>query len=518
MRNFLNVSVLCLVGIVFIKIKSLPTGVMKPNIIIIYADDLGYGDVSAYKKGILQTPNIDKLAKGGVRFTNGYATSATCTPSRYALLTGTYPWRKDGTKVLPGDAPMLIDTASITMADLFKKANYSTAVVGKWHLGLGNGTINWNEAISETPNDLGFDYSYIMAATNDRVPTVFVENRNVAGLAATDPLFVNYNKNFEGEPTAISNPELMTKLKWHHGHNYSVHNGVPRIGYMKGGKSALWVDEDMADVFLNKAKMFIDDHLAKKSGNPFFLYYALHEPHVPRVPNARFVGKSGMGPRGDAILEADWCVGELLKKLENEGLINNTLIVFSSDNGPVLNDGYYDDAVEKVGKHTPSGGLRGGKYSLFEAGTKVPFITYWKGHIKPGVSDAIVCQIDLLASFSELIGIQNTTKDSQNMLPVLLGNSKKGRDNLVLEASGRLAFRYGNDWLIPPYKGNPLAKEVNIETGLLPEFQLYDLLKDPAQQYNLSKQNPQKVESLRLKMQAIVGDKIKINTKDLELK
>ena len=518
MSKLLKISVLCLVGVVLIKFQNSPHRISKPNIIIIYADDLGYGDVSAYKKGILQTPNMDKLARGGIRFTNGYATSATCTPSRYALLTGTYPWRKDGAKVLPGDAPMLIDTSFITIADLLKKADYSTAVVGKWHLGLGNGNINWNEAISETPNDLGFDYSYIMAATNDRVPTVFVENRNVAGLAPTDPLFVNYSKNFEGEPTAISNPELMTKLKWHHGHNYSVHNGVPRIGYMKGGKSAMWVDEDMADVFLNKAKTFIDGHLAKKSGNPFFLYYALHEPHVPRVPNARFVGKSGMGPRGDAILEADWCVGELLKKLDTEGLINNTLIVFSSDNGPVLNDGYYDDAVEKVGKHTPSGGLRGGKYSLFEAGTKVPFITYWKGHIKPGVSDAIVCQIDLLASFSALIGIQNTTKDSQNMLPVLLGNSKKGRDNLVLEASGRLAFRQGNDWFIPPYQGNALAKEVNIETGLSPKFQLYDLLKDPAQQHNRAKQNPQKVESLRLKMQAIVGDKIKINTKELELR
>ncbi len=518
MRKLLNIIILCLVSLFFLMLKSPSNGVMKPNVVIIYADDLGYGDVSAYKKGILQTPNIDKLAKGGVRFTNGYATSATCTPSRYALLTGTYPWRKEGTKVLPGDAPMLIDTASLTLADLFKKANYSTAVIGKWHLGLGNGDINWNKPISESPNDLGFDYSYIMAATNDRVPTVFVENRNVAGLTSTDPLFVNYNKNFEGEPTAISNPELMTKLKWHHGHNYSVHNGVPRIGYMKGGKSAMWVDEDMADVFLNKAKMFIDNHLAKKSENPFFLYYALHEPHVPRVPNARFVGKSGMGPRGDAILEADWCVGELLKKLEVEGLINNTLIIFSSDNGPVLNDGYYDEAVEKIGKHTPTGGLRGGKYSLFEAGTKVPFIAYWKGNIKPSVSDALVCQLDLMASFAALLGIPNTSKDGQNMLSTLLGKSKKGRNDLVLEASGRLAFRQGNYWLIPPYQGNALAKEVNIETGLSPEFQLYDLSKDPAQQHNLAKQNPKKVEMFRIKMQTIVGDKIKINTKELELK
>lgn len=268
----------------------------QPNILIIYLDDLGYGDVSAYGQGILQTPNIDKLANGGVRFTNGYATSATCTPSRYGLLTGIYPWRNDRARILPGDAPMLIDTASTTLPRMLRNQGYVTAVVGKWHLGLGNGNVDWNKPISETPNDLGFDYSYIMAATTDRVPTVYIENRNVMGLTANDPIYVNYNKNFEGQPTAITNPELMTKQKWHHGHNNSVHNGIPRIGFMKGGKSALWVDEDMADVFLNKAKSFIDNHLPKNTGKPFFMYYALQQPHVPRVPHPRFVGKSGMGP------------------------------------------------------------------------------------------------------------------------------------------------------------------------------------------------------------------------------
>jgi arylsulfatase A-like enzyme len=254
---------------------------------------------------------------------------------------------------------MLIDTASTTVADMFKAQGYNTGMVGKWHLGLGYGRIDWNKDISETPNDLGFDYSYIMAATNDRVPTVYVENRRVKGLQSNDSLFVNYDKNFDGVPTAISNPELMTTLKWHHGHNNSVHNGVPRIGFMTGGKAALWKDEEMADEFLSKALGFMGDNLPKKTKKPFFLYYALHQPHVPRVPNARFAGKSGLGVRGDAILEADWCVGELLNKLEKEGLLRNTLIVFSSDNGPVLNDGYYDEAVEKTGKHDPFGGLRG---------------------------------------------------------------------------------------------------------------------------------------------------------------
>jgi arylsulfatase A-like enzyme len=178
-----------------------------PNVIIIIADDLGIGDVSAYKKGTLQTPNIDKLANGGLRFTNGYATSSTCTPSRFALLTGMYPWRNERAKILPGDAPMLIDTAAVTLADMFKTQGYNTGVVGKWHLGLGDGSIDWNKSIGQTPNDLGFDYSYIMAATNDRVPSVYVENRLVKGLQPNDPLLVNYNKNFEGIPTAISNPD-----------------------------------------------------------------------------------------------------------------------------------------------------------------------------------------------------------------------------------------------------------------------------------------------------------------------
>jgi arylsulfatase A-like enzyme len=469
----------------------------RPNIIVIIADDLGRGDVSAYKKGTLQTPNIDKLANGGVRFTNGYATSATCTPSRFALLTGTYPWRNERAKILPGDAPMLIDTASTTLADMFKKQGYKTGIVGKWHLGLGDGKIDWNKNISETPNDLGFDYSYIMAATNDRVPTVYVENRMVKGLQNNDPLFVNYDKNFEGEPTAISNPALMTKLKWHHGHNNSVHNGIPRIGFMTGGKSALWSDEDMADEFLSKTLGFIDNNLPKNTNTPFFLYYALHQPHVPRVPNARFAGKSGLGVRGDAILEADWCVGELMKKLEKEGLLSTTLILFSSDNGPVLNDGYYDEAVEKKGNHDPFGELRGGKYSLFEAGTKVPFMAYWKGIIKPKVSDAMVCQVDFMASLASLIQTENKATDSQNLLEAFLGKSEKGRNDLVIEAMGRLAFRQGDYAFIPSYKGNSINQEVNIEIGISSEIQLYNIKNDPSQKVNIAKENPEKVREMQ---------------------
>ncbi|WP_139956487.1 sulfatase family protein [Flavicella sediminum] len=462
-----------------------------PNIIVIYLDDLGYGDVSCYGATELQTPNIDALANGGVKFTNGYASSATCTPSRYAMLTGMYPWKNKNAKILPGDAPLLIDIKQQTLPKLLSKAGYQTAIIGKWHLGLGAGFVNWNETIKPGPNEVGFDEAYILAATQDRVPTVYIENGNVVNLDKKDPIEVNYKKNFKGQPTAKSNPEMLL-MKWHHGHNNSIVNGIPRIGYMKGGEAAKWTDTDMADHFLTKAQTYVKNH--KK--NPFFLYYAMQQPHVPRTPHPRFVGTSGMGPRGDVILEADWCIGEFMKTLKEEGILENTLIVFSSDNGPVLNDGYYDDAVEKLGKHDPKGGLRGGKYSLFEAGTRVPFITYWKNHIKPSVSDAIVCQMDLLASLGNLVGIEEATTDSKDLLSTLLGQDKKGRDHLIIEAKSNTALRSGDWMMIPPYKGNAMNKKVGTETGNTPDYKLYNLKKDKGQQHNLAKETPEKLEEM----------------------
>ncbi len=210
-----------------------------PNIVIIYMDDLGYGDVGAYGATEIKTPNMDKLAQGGVMFTNGYASSATCTPSRYALLTGQYPWRNKNAKILPGTAPLLIDTNQMTIPKMLKEKGYTTGIVGKWHLGLGEGNVDWNKKISPGPNEVGFDYSFIMAATQDRVPTVYIENGTVVGLDPNDPIQVNYDKNFPGEPTAIDHPEML-KMKWHHGHNNSIVNGIPRIGFMKGGEKAKW--------------------------------------------------------------------------------------------------------------------------------------------------------------------------------------------------------------------------------------------------------------------------------------
>jgi arylsulfatase A-like enzyme len=247
------------------------------------------------------------------------------------------------------------------------------------------------------------------------------------------------------------------------------------------------------------------------------LYYALNQPHVPRTPNPRFVGKSGMGPRGDVILEADYCVGEIIKTLKEEGVLDNTLIVFSSDNGPVLNDGYFDDAVEKLGNHKPNGPLRGGKYSLLEAGTRVPFFTYWKGQIKPLVSDALVCQIDLLESIAKLVNVDVKNTDSQELLDVFIGKSAKGRTSLVIEANTKTAFRQGDWMMIPPYPGDSILEEVNIEMGNDKEFQLYNLKKDIGQKNNLAKAQPKKLKELIKNFELIRGDNYN-NVEKIELK
>lgn len=468
------------------------TETQNPNIIVILADDLGYGDVSAQGSTTIKTPNFDRLANEGIRFTNGYATSATSTPSRYGLMTGMYPWKNSKAKILPGNAPLIINEDQYTLPKMMQEAGYTTAAIGKWHLGMGDGNSDWNKTVKPGAREIGFDYSNLIAATNDRTPTVYVENGDVVGLDSADPLYVNYQRNFEGEPTAITHPEML-KMHWSHGHNQSIHNGIPRIGYQKGGKSALWVDEDMADYFTDIAK----DFLTKNKDKPFFMYFGLHQPHVPRAPHSRFVGFSGMGPRGDAIVEADWSTGEIIAHLEKLGLLENTLVIFSSDNGPVLNDGYKDQAVELLGDHKPAGELRGGKYSLYEAGTRVPFFIYWKGKIKPAVSDALVCQLDIMASVAELINQPLSREfDSQNILNAFLGKSQKGREELVLEAQGRLAYRAG-DWVfIPPYPGIQYSKDTGNEYGNIPQGGLFDLKSDIGQQINLAQINEEKLKEM----------------------
>jgi arylsulfatase A-like enzyme len=470
-----------------------------PNIVLLYADDLGYGDVGCYGAKQVKTPNINRLASEGLRFTDAHAASATCTPSRYAMLTGEYAWRKRGTGVLPGDAALIIEPRRTTLASVLHDAGYKTGVIGKWHLGLGNGTLDWNGEIKPGPLELGFDYCFLMPATGDRVPCVYVENHRVIGLDPKDPMKVSFKEYIGEEPTGKDHPELLN-MQPSYGHDQTIVNGVSRIGYMSGGKSARWSDEDMADTYVKKATEFIDKH----KGERFFLYFSTHDIHVPRMSHPRFVGKTELGPRGDVIVEFDWCVGEVLAALERNGLRENTLVILTSDNGPVVDDGYRDGAREKLGEHTPAGPLRGGKYSIFEGGTRVPFIVRWPGRVQLGTSDALICQVDFPATFAALVGKPfdaRTSPDSESVLPALLGDSKEGRSHLV-EHAGGIALRKGAWKFIPRRPGAKLLSNTNTETGNNPDVQLYDLMSDIAEQTNVAAAHADVVKELSASLAA----------------
>jgi len=481
--------------------------ITRPNVIYIYADDLGYGDLSCYGATKIHTPNVDKIAAAGIRFTNGHCTSATCTPSRYALMTGEYPWRKKGTGILPGDAALIIPTDRTTLPNMFKKAGYKTGIVGKWHLGLGNAVAkDWNGEVKPGPNEVGFDYSFIFPATADRVPTVFLEDHHIVALDPNDPIAVDYTKKIGNDPTGKEHPELL-KLKSSpgQGHDGTIVNGIGRIGYMSGGKLARWVDEEVSSTFLAKAEGFIEENQHK----PFFLYFAMTEPHVPRMPATRFKGTSGLGLRGDVILQLDWTVGEIMKQLKYLGLEKNTIVIFTSDNGPVLNDGYQDEAVAKLNGHTPAGPMRGGKYSALEGGTRIPFIIRWPGKIKPQVSDALVSQMDMLASFSAFLKQPipaGDATDSENLMDAFLGRSDKGR-SVYIEQGGALAIVKDGWKYITPNNSEPYNNLVEIETGNSTEPQLYNLNNDIGEKRNLAAQYPEKVKDLKALLALMIQGK-----------
>lgn len=473
--------------------------VKQPNVIFIVADDLGYGDLSCYGAKRVQTPNVDRLSAEGLRFTDAHAVASTSTPSRYSLFTGHYSWRRNDTGIATGDAGMVIRPEQTTVADIFKAAGYTTGAVGKWHLGLGDkaGTQDWNGFVSPGPQDLGFDYSYLMAATGDRVPCVWMENQRVANYDPEAPIQVSYKTPFPGEPLGKDHPEMLTKLKPspNHGHDMAIVNGISRIGYMKGGGKALWEDENIADTIAAKAVQFIE----RQKEKPFFLYVGTNDIHVPRYPHERFRDKSGMGYRGDAILQFDWIVGMIVEALEKAGILDNTLIVLTSDNGPVVDDGYADKAVELLGDHRPWGEFRGGKYSNFEAGTRVPFIVHWPAVVKPGISDALFSHIDMFGSMEKLTGQdmgEAAGMDSQNYLATLTGEDKKGRD-YVIEASGSLSISDGEWKYITPNKGPAYNKLTNTELGNSEDEQLYNLHEDVGEKQNVAKKYPDKVKEMK---------------------
>lgn len=471
----------------------------KPNVIFLIADDIGYGDLSCNGEKIIQTPNVEKLAQRGVRFTDAHAVAATSTPSRYSLFTGHYAWRRNDTGIAAGDAGMVIRPEQPTVADMFRECGYTTGAIGKWHLGLSDktGGQDWNNFITPGPSDIGFDYSYIMAATGDRVPCVWVENQRIVNLDPNDPIAVSYKEPFPGEPLGKDHPELLTKLKPspNHGHDQAIVNGISRIGYMKGGKQALWEDENIADSITHKAVRFIEEH----KDAPFFLYVGTNDIHVPRWPHERFAGKSGMGPRGDALLQFDWTVGRIMEALDKAGLTENTIFVLSSDNGPVVDDGYADQAVALLGEHRPWGPFRGGKYSNYEAGTRVPLIISWPGEVKACVSDALVSHIDLYASMAALMGKElknGAAPDSRNMLDAFLGKDKTGRD-YVVEVAGSMSVTDGKWKYIAPGNGSAYNKLTNTELGNDKNVQLYELKKDLGEKNNVAGQHPEEVKRLQ---------------------
>jgi arylsulfatase A len=465
----------------------------KPNLVVIMADDLGYGDVSCNGATAVKTPHVDKLAADGLRFTSGYCSASTCTPTRYSFLTGTYAFRESRTGIAGPNSPSIIPPGTVTVASLLKRAGYATAIVGKWHLGLGQRAPNWNGDLKPGPLELGFDYCFLLPTTNDRVPQVYVENHRVRNLDPADPLWVGKKKPARNHPTGVSNRGRL-RMDWSHEHNGTIHNGISRLGFYTGGQKARYRDEDLADEWVKQSVRWMEKH----KDQPFFLFFASHDIHVPRMPHERFQGKTRLGYRGDAIVEFDWSVGELMKALDRLGVADNTLVVICSDNGPVLDDGYKDGAVAKRGNHKSAGPYRGGKYSVFEGGTRTPFITHWKGRIKPGVSDEIVCTVDLAASFAALVGqpLPDTAcRDSFNVMDALLGvPGAKGRDHVLQQNN------HGNN------KGLRQGHWKLVQSGGSGKEQLFNLAKDPDESTNLAKREPEQLNRLRALLRKIVQD------------
>lgn len=475
----------------------------KPNVIFFISDDLGIGDLSCYGADRISTPNIDRLAGQGIQFTNAYATSSTSTPSRFGILTGMYPWRQENTGIAPGNSGLIIDSTRTTMADMFKSEGYATAAIGKWHLGLGpmEGT-DFNSLIKPNTQSIGFDYEYVIPATVDRVPCVFVENGRVDGLDPSDPICVSYDHKVGNWPTGLENPELVT-LKPSQGHNNTIINGIPRIGWMTGGKAAIWKDEEIADIITAKAKKFITSN----KEHPFFLYMGTQDVHVPRVPHPRFAGKSGMGTRGDVILQLDWTVGEIMRTLDSLDIARNTIFVFCSDNGPVIDDGYEDQARELLGSHTPMKFYRGGKYSAYEAGTRIPFIVRWPETVKPGKQQALFSMIDVYASFADLLGWDipdGAAPDSRNALNVLLGKDIKDRENVVQQNLNNTLSIIKDGWkYIEPSNAPAIEHWTRMELGNSPSGELYDICEDPGEHSNLITSNPRKAAELEKELETV---------------
>jgi arylsulfatase A-like enzyme len=447
-----------------------PLAETRPNIVVILADDLGYGDLSSQGAKGIKTPNLDALARDGLRFTDGHASASVCTPTRYSMLTGQYSWRQRATGldkgVAAGDSPLLIPIDAVTLPGLLKAAGYRTGLVGKWHLGFGTSKPDYNQDLKPGPLEVGFDEFFGIPATNDRVPTVYVRNHRVVGLDPKDPIAYTYQDPGKDSP--------MKK--------YAAGRG--RIGWTSGGKAAWWKDIDIADTLTGEAVKFIDQHHAK----PFFLCFTPHDVHAPTLPHPRFAGTSGLGARADMVHELDWSIGELLKTLKKHDLEKNTLVILSSDNGAYKT---------QEGEHRPNGPWKGEKSHLWEGGHRVPFIAKWPDRIAPGTSSALVSLVDLPATAAAVIGQTLPTgaaPDSFNLLPLMTGKDRDaGRDHLVLmSGKGDLAIRQGPWKYIPDLAtANGWASWTKPGKKAPAKPGLYHLGDDPGETKNLHGSKPE---------------------------
>ncbi len=472
--NWLLRTLVAMVCSSLLHAAAAESSAQKPNIIVILGDDIGYGDFGCYGATKVKTPAIDKVASQGLRFTDAHAASAVCTPSRYALITGQYAWRnRAGDHILPGNAPLSIKPGTVTVPSLLKKAGYRTSCIGKWHLGLSDSAPDWNIELKPGPLEIGFDECFIIPATGDRAPCVYVKDHRVVNYDPKDPITVDYEHCIPGHANVIA--------------------GIGRIGNMSGGKSALWKDDAIAETLTSQAVQFIE----RNRSQPFFLYLATHDIHVPRVPAARFRHASEAGPRGDVIQEFDWTVGEVVKALDKLNLATNTLLIVSSDNGGILDFGdspQRDGDVKSNQGHAFNGPLRGTKGTAYEGGTRIPLIVRWPAKIKPATSDQLVCLVDTLATCAGITKQKlppTSAPDSFSLLPIIDGNLKITVRPSLIEHSRRMGVRQGSWKLLTPALAGKGAKA---KQSASPE--LYNLADDIGETKNLAAANPEKVQEL----------------------
>lgn len=441
----------------------------KPNLVFILADDLGYGDLGCFNsKSKIPTPNLDRFAAQGVRFTDAHSPSAVCTPTRYGVLTGRYCWRtrlKSG--VLNGYSPSLIEAGRMTVASMLKRQGYHTACVGKWHLGLGNKEqTDYAQPLHPGPNDFGFDYFFGIPASLDMPPYVFVQNGRVLA-----------------EPT-----EQIKGIR--------EHRGV----FWRGGAIAPgFKHADVLPTITDKAVNFLRGHAARRPADPFFLYFALTAPHTPWLPAEAFRGKARAGEYGDFVAMVDDAVSRVLRTLEEQKLSENTLVIVTSDNGAH----WLADEIEHW-HHRANSFLRGQKADIWEGGHRIPFIARWPGHTKPGTTcQETVCLTDLLATAAAMTGVKlpnNAGEDSYSFLPALLSEKL---DKPIREATvhhsmrGHFAIRKG-EWKLHLGRGSGGFSKPNEYTPKLgePEGELFNLAKDPTESDNLYLRYPEIVKSL----------------------